>query len=206
MDRKPVIGLLGGIGSGKSTVARLLAEAGGAVIDSDAINRAQLRHPEVVAMVRGWWGDEVVAADGGLDRRKIADRVFADPQARRQLEDLLHPRIAAERDARLAAYARDPSVRWIVLDTPLLLETHLDRACDWVVFVDADAAVRRARVLATRGWTEDEWRRREKAQNALDKKRARADHVVVNNSSDLAELRSAVSDLLTQLGLQTTRS
>jgi dephospho-CoA kinase len=201
LNRKPIIGLVGGIGSGKSTVAALLAEGGGALIDSDAINRLLLRDPQVVATVRGWWGDEFVGADGALDRRRVAARIFADAEARRKLEQLLHPRICAEHDRLIAAYAQDPAVHRIVLDAPLLLEAHLDRLCDWVIFVDADPAVRLARVRASRGWSQDDWERREFAQNALDKKRARADHRVVNNSSALADLRSAVLDLLNQLGI-----
>ena len=98
-------------------------------------------------------------------------------------------------------YREDDAVRFIVLDSPLLVEARLDRICDAVVFVEASDAVRLQRVRETRGWSEAEWIQREKTQNALDKKRSRADHVVVNNSSDLDELRNTVLDLLSGLGL-----
>jgi dephospho-CoA kinase len=201
LKRKPVIGLVGGIGSGKSTVASLLAEAGAAVIDSDDLNRAQLQSKEVVEEIRSWWGESVCDSSGGLDRRRIAEIVFADPQRRRRLEQFVHPRIAQRRDRLMEAYQRTPSVVSIVLDTPLLIESQLDRRCDAIVFVDADDAVRLSRVTKIRGWTEDEWRRRENSQNALDNKRSRADYVVVNNSSDLDELRSSIRALLADLGI-----
>lgn len=203
MNRKLIIGLAGGIGSGKSTVASLFAEAGAAVIDSDALNQAQLRDKEVVETVESWWGPSVRDASGVLDRQKIASIIFADPEQRSRLEQLVHPRIAAQRERLIEAYGRNPDIRAIVLDTPLLTETGLDERCDVVVYIDADAEIRRRRVIANRGWTDEAWREREKSQNALDKKRAKADHVLVNNSSDLVELRSAVRNLLSRLELDT---
>lgn len=199
--RKLLVGLTGGIGSGKSTVAALLAEAGAAVIDSDALNREQLQSPEIVRTLVSWWGEEIRDASGALDRQRIAEKIFDHPAERRRLEALLHPRIAAERDRRIELYERDPEVTAIVLDTPLLLESKLAQRCDVVVFVDADDAVRRRRVVEQRGWREADWRKREKSQFALDKKRAQADHVVTNNSTDLNELRNDVSRLLARLGL-----
>jgi dephospho-CoA kinase len=200
LNRKPRIGITGGIGSGKSTVARLLAESGACVIESDALNRAQLADPQVVATLRGWWGEDIIGADQTLDKARIAERVFSDAEARARLEGFLHPRIAAERDRLIAACEADPDIWAVVLDTPLLLESGLDAECDAVLFVDADDAVRRQRVLERRGWTEAEWVRRENSQMGLDKKRESADHVVSNNSTDLDELRHEVSQLLARLG------
>jgi len=200
LNKKPLIGLAGGIGSGKSAVASLLAEAGAAVIDSDASSRDQLRDPQVIATLRGWWGDGILRPAGDLDRGEIARRVFASPAQRRRLEGLLHPRIEAHRARLMDEYREDDAVRFIVLDSPLLVEARLDRICDAVVFVEASDAVRLQRVRENRGWSEAEWIQREKTQNTLDKKRSRADHVVVNNSSDLDELRNTVLDLLNRLG------
>lgn len=198
--RKPIIGLVGGIGSGKSTVARLLAESGAAVIDADALNRDQLRHPDVIRTVVSWWGEKIRDATGALDRRRIAKKIFDDAAQRHRLEALLHPRIAAERDRLIAGYQRDDAVWGIVLDTPLLVEAGLDQRCAAVVFVDAADDIRRQRVQEHRGWDEAEWRRRENSQEALDKKRASADYVVTNNSTDLKELRNDVNSLLARLG------
>ncbi len=194
--RKPVIGLTGGIGSGKSTVAAAFAQAGCAVINSDELNSAQLATPEVIAELASWWGDKILTETGQLDRRAIASVVFQDPTQRERLESYVHPRIARESDRLMAEFQATPSVRAIVLDSPLLLEAGLDAKCDAVIFVDADDQTRLSRVEQTRGWSEDQWRRREKSQFALDKKRGRADHVLANNSSDLDELRSTVDDIL----------
>jgi len=199
-QHKPLIGLAGGIGSGKSTVAKLLGEFGAAVIESDALNSEQLRHPEVIATLRSWWGEEILAADGGLDKRKIAQKIFSDPKERARLEGYLHPRIAAVRDRLIAAYRADSTYWGIVLDTPLLVEAGMADACDAVVFVDTSDEIRRQRVVSGRGWSDEEWRKREKSQNALDKKREKADHVLSNNSMDLDELRNEVRKLLARLG------
>ena len=182
-------------------MASLFAEAGAAVIDSDGLNRAQLRSGEVIETLQSWWGESICDASGQLSRQRIAEIIFGDPAQRRRLEGLLHPRIARHRERLIEAYQTDASVQAIVLDTPLLIEAQLDRGCDAVVFVEADYAVRRERVRRLRGWPEGEWNRRENSQNALDKKRSKADYIVVNNSSDRDELRFAVQDLLTRLGL-----
>ena len=199
MQSKPIIGLAGGIGSGKTTVADLLGELGAAVISSDALNREQLADAGVQETLRQWWGDTIVRPDGELDRVRIAGIIFEDQRQRHRLEAYLHPRIARARDRLIEAYGVDAAVRAIVLDSPLLVESHLDVMCDAVVFIDADDDVRRKRVTERRGWTEAEWRRREKSQNALDKKRERADYVLVNNSSDLASLRHRVEELLQEI-------
>lgn len=204
MKAKPIIGLSGGIGSGKSTVARLLAECGAAVIDSDELNRQELQSPEVIETLVSWWGEGVRRKEdgrgnSGLDKDRIAKIIFSDAEQRKRLEQFVHPRIARQRDRLIATYQLDPSVKLIVVDSPLLLESGTDRACDQVVFVDADDAVRLERVTGRRRWSAEDWKSREKSQIALDKKRSRADHVVVNNSSDLAQLRTAVSLLYRKL-------
>lgn len=202
MSHKLIIGLTGGIGSGKSTVANILASMGAAIIDSDRINREQLAQSEVMDELRSWWGDSVITnASGGdvVDRGRVGEIVFADDEQRRRLEQLLHPRIEEQRKALIRQYQNDPSVRMIVLDSPLLLEAGLGDECDVVVFVDADDDVRRRRVTRHRGWSETDWKSRENSQFALDKKRARSDYIVVNNSSDHAQLRMAVTELLKSL-------
>ncbi len=202
MALKPVIGLAGGIGSGKTTVARLLREAGAAVVDSDELNLAQLHHPDVRRELQSWWGNSILDGSGELDRKRIAEIIFRDPNDRRRLERLVHPRIARERERLIERHQCDPQVRAIVLDTPLLVESNLDERCDAVIFVEADEEVRRRRVVERRGWSTEEWARREKSQNALDKKKSRADYVVVNNSSDLAQLRADVHALFERVILE----
>ncbi len=201
MPPKPIIGITGGIGGGKSFVASLFGELGCLVIDSDAQVRAAYGDPAVQALLRQWWGDGVFRPDGSVDRRAIADRIFSGPDAatdRPRLERLLHAKVAADRDAVMAAAADDPKVVAFVWDTPLLVETGLDAQCDAVVFVDAPAEVRAARVRDRRGWGPDELSRRENLQVPLDNKRLMADYVVVN-TADAGPTRSHVRDVLSRI-------
>lgn len=177
---KPIIGLTGGIGAGKSTVAEILASLGASVIDSDKLGHEQLADPEVVATLRAWWGDSILTPEGGVDRRKIGAIAFADPAELTRLEQLLYPRIESRRESLMATYDADSQVRAIVLDTPKLYEVGLDALCDAVIFIEADRAVRVQRVAQTRQWNEKELTKRENLQKPLDMKRAKADHVVVN--------------------------
>ncbi|MBN1512943.1 MAG: dephospho-CoA kinase [Phycisphaerae bacterium] len=190
--------MAGGIGAGKSTVARIACELGGCVIDSDRIARAEMNDPAVVALMRQWWGDSICRPDGSVDRAWIAETVFRDAAERARLEALIHPRVAVRRRDQMAAARSDPAVRLIVLDSPLLFEAGLAGECDAIVFVDADRGVRRARVQATRGWSEQEFDRREKVQDPLDSKRCRADYVVDGNS-ELDELRRQVKNLISRI-------
>jgi dephospho-CoA kinase len=193
-----VIGLSGGIGAGKSTVARLLAELGAAIIDSDVLNTEVLAEPSTVRELRNWFGDKTLGKDGAVDRKALADILFADDEARQRVERLLHPRIAARRAALEARYQADDQVSAIVLDSPLLYESQLDRHCDRVIFVEADDACRYARASAGRGWSRQEHVRRENVQKGLDFKRTRADYIVQNNSS-MDVLRRQVHEVFSQI-------
>ena len=200
---KLVIGLAGGIGCGKSTVARILADNGAGVIDSDRLNHKELEQAEVIKTLVRWFGPDVCDPDGNLRRDALAEIVFNDPRQRERVEGLLHPRIARRRRELIEAFEADPKIRAIVLDSPLLYEAGLDRLCDVVVYVEAAKAQRAARVAADRGWSPESWSQREKSQEPLDSKRAKADHIVVNNSG-LDDLRSKVERLLTELLAQAT--
>ena len=192
--RKPVIGLAGGIGSGKSTVARILESLGAAILDSDRMAHEELREPEVVDQLVRWWGGSVRSADGGADRRAVAKIVFEAPDELARLEGLIYPRLARRRKALFAVLEGDPAVRAIVLDAPKLYEAGLDRLCDAVVFVEADRSARLARLAASRGWTDADLSRRENLQSPLDRKRARADYSVANHA-DVRALRSKVEQV-----------
>lgn len=197
-SRKPVVGLAGGIGSGKSAVARLLEEMGAGLIDSDAVSRAEMENREVLEQLVAWWGSDILRSDGRVDRAAVARIVFDRPAERSRLEGLLHPRIESRRQADMARFAAVPEVHFIVIDAPLLYEVGLERACDRVIFVDAEPAVRLERVRANRGWSAEELARREASQMPLSAKRARADFVVENNS-DIAALRAQVAAIVRQL-------
>ncbi len=196
--RIPVVGLAGGIGAGKSEVARILESMGAAIIDSDAINRQELERPEVRETLVRWWGPQILRPDGSVDRGRVADIVFADRAEKSRLEALMHPRIAIRREELMTAYRREGSVRLILLNAPLLFEAGLDGLCDAILFVDAPTEIRAARTTAQRGWGRAEFDRREKMQWPLDLKKARSDYIC-NNSSDVTELRQHVASLLARL-------
>ncbi len=191
--RCPVIGLVGGIGAGKSFVASCFAELGCIVSDSDAGVRELLARPEVVAELTSWWGGRILREDGTLDRKVISGIVFADPEQRKRLEGLLHPMLKVRREETVRDAARSgcPAV---ILDAPLLLEAGLAAECDAIVFVDASREVRLARVAA-RGWDEAELDRRENAQKSLLDKRAASGYIVVN-AGDAAQTRQQVARTL----------
>ena len=197
MHAKPkplVIGLLGGIGSGKSTVAGILEELGCRVSNADAIVRDLLDEQEISDALQSWWGPEVIGQDGRVDRQRIAGIVFEDPAQRTRLEALLHPLVEQRRQA---DFDRSPDARAHVIDAPLLLEAGLQDRCDLLIFVDTPRSVRLERVLA-RGWTEEDLDQRESAQWPLDRKRDHAHHVLVNDGSP-ATLRTLTTDLLENL-------
>lgn len=201
--RKPIIGLSGAIGAGKSTVARMLGEMGCFVFSSDEANREVLSRPEVVQQLREWWGDDIMDPNGGLDRKAMARRIFADQKARKELESLTHPLIASQRQTSIHSAISDPAVNAVVLDSPLLFEAHLDRECDQVIFVDASHAQRLSRVAHGRGWDAAELARRAAAQQSPTEKRQRSDFVVVNEGS-LESLQAQVADVLRRILLIST--
>ncbi len=175
----PIIGLAGGIGSGKTEVARILAELGCVVADSDALGREVLDEDEVREQLVGWWGGGILDDAGRIDRSAVARIAFGDPDERRRLERLTHPRIESGRKAIFDSAPADAPA--LVIDAPLLLEAGLETECDAVIFIDASRETRAGRVARTRGWDEGELRRREDSQLPLDVKRARADYVVEND-------------------------
>ena len=182
------IGLTGGIGSGKSTVSALLAERGAVVIDSDRIAREVVEPgtPGLAAVVEAF-GDGVLAADGQLDRPALAAIVFADQEARRRLDGIVHPLVRA-RAVEMAAAAAPGAV--VVNDVPLLVETGQAASYDLVLVVEANADIRVSR-LVQRGLSEEDARARMAAQATDEQRRAVAD-VVLDNSGTPEQLRAQV--------------
>lgn len=193
-----MIGIVGGIGSGKSAVARALEARGFLVAHSDQMGRAALEDSTIKARLVERWGDGVLNDAGQVDRSAVAGIVFADASQRRWLEAQTHPWIEAKRRALFAsAPAGTPG---FVIDAPLLIEAGLHRECDLVIFVDAPREQRWQRVQASRGWDEAELARREESQLPLDVKRAAADYVVVNDG-DLSTLSARVDRILREAKL-----
>jgi dephospho-CoA kinase len=193
-----VLGLTGGIGSGKSTVAARLAELGARVVDADALAREAVA-PGAPALdaIRRRFGDGVLGPDGGLDRRALGRVVFEDPEARRDLEAIVHPRVAELAAARIEA-ARAEGAPLAVYDVPLLYESGLDRSLPEVCVVWASWPARKARIAARDDLDEDEIEARMRAQMPLEDKRARADHVI-DNDGDRAACRRQVDALYATL-------
>ena len=191
------IGLTGGIGSGKSTVAAALVELGGALlVDTDAISRA-LTAPGggAMAAIEARFGRPFVASDGALDRAAMRDLAFRDPAAKQALESILHPMIGTE-TARQAALAV-PRQR-VVFDVPLLVESgRWRRLVDRVLVVDCDESTQIARVMARSGLSDGAVRAILAQQATRAQRRAAADAVIHNDGLTLSQLREEVGQLLT---------
>lgn len=188
------IGLTGGIGSGKSTVARLLAGHGAKVVDTDAISRG-LTQAGGAAMpaLREAFGDGVIGPDGGLDRDQMRRLAFADGTARSKLEAILHPMISAAAQ-REAAAATDAAV--IVFDIPLLVESgHWRDSVHRVLVVDCSESTQIARVMARSGWTADSVKAVMAAQATRERRNSIANDVVVNDGISQADLARRVEAL-----------
>lgn len=193
----PVIGLAGGIGSGKSEVARILASLGCAVIDSDTQAKQALDRPEVRDQLVRWWGSTILEPSGKVNRKAVADIIFKDAAQRARLESLVHPIVRARRaDARAKAVAAGAAA--VVIDAPLLFEAGVDVECDTIIFIDAPREVRLSRVRETRRWDDAELSRREQSQLPLDEKRRRSDHIIVN-SGDTRSLTAKVKETLARI-------
>ena len=193
-----VVGLCGGIGAGKSTVAQLLAERGAVVIDVDALGRSVLAHDEVRHAVVAKFGDGVLDADGGIDRAALTREVFSCEGRLTDLEAISHPAIDREIARHLEALASDPP-DLVVLDMAVLVESDLGKLSDGrgyteVVVVEAHAEVRLERLVA-RGMAADDARARMAAQATDAERRAVADHVLVNDG-DEADLAERVDELI----------
>ncbi|MBU4271445.1 MAG: dephospho-CoA kinase [Planctomycetes bacterium] len=180
-----IIGITGGVASGKSTVARLLEKLGAGVLDADRAGHEALRLPQVEAAARRRWGEKIFGPDGRIDRSSLARIVFAPgPEGRKErlfLEQLTHPEIA--RLFRLQADVLEKmGVKVVVLDAPLLLEAGWKDLCDKIVFVEAPWEARLSRALA-RGWDKEDFDARDGAQESLQHKRECADVIIDNSGS-----------------------
>ena len=191
---KPVIGIVGGIGAGKSTVAAELVKLGCARIDADAIGHALLADPAVQRQIRRRWGEGVFDPQGRVDRRALGETVFADAAQLQALGAILHPRMRRRMEQQIARAQADPRVAAVVVDAAVLFEAGWDDLCTHRVFVRAPRAQRARRVRAQRGWDAPAWRRREKMQISLDKKAAKSDYII-NNSSSLSCLHEQVRSI-----------
>ncbi|MBN2023499.1 MAG: dephospho-CoA kinase [Pirellulales bacterium] len=183
--RLRVVGILGGVASGKSLVAQALVELGAGLLDADRAGHDVLRLAETEEAARRRWGEGILGPDGRIDRAKLAKIVFAaTPEARTEreyLEQLTHPAIGQAIEQRIQSLVAEGKTV-AVLDAALLLEAGWDRLCDTLVFVDAPRQKRLSRARS-RGWSEEGFAAREAAQKTLDSKRRRADVIIDNSDS-----------------------
>jgi dephospho-CoA kinase len=198
------IGLTGGIGSGKSTVAGLLVAQGAVLVDTDAIARSIAQAGGIaIPALEAAFGRSVIAPDGGLDRAAMRQIVFADADAKLRLESILHPLIGTETQRQAVAAGEDAVV---VFDVPLLVESGRWRAIvDRVLVVDATEATQLERVIARSGWTPEAVDAVIAQQAPRRARRAAADAVIFNESLTLAELETEVQGLWKQWAAATTR-
>lgn len=194
-----VIGVTGGVGTGKSTVARLFGELGAAVIDADALARGLMEpnRPAWKRIIREF-GEGILHDDRTINRKRLAALVFADAKRRKRLEDIIHPPVTRLIQAQLRRFRRSRRVRAVVLDVPLLVETGARGLVDALVVVTATPTVQRRRLKGQRGWSDEEITARIGAQQELSAKVELADHVV-ENAGSVEATRTQVKRIWKQL-------
>ncbi len=195
----PLIALTGGIASGKSTIARRLAEHGAVVVDADQIVRdVQQPGSAVLQCIAEVFGTEVITPDGALDRAALGSRVFGDPEQLARLNAIVHPAVRAESQRRFEAAIDDDPSAVVVYDVPLLVEARVDDPWDLIVVAHAPAEVRRRRLVELRGLDERSARERIDAQVSDDERRAVAD-VVIDTGGSLDETHAQTDALWERL-------
>src|SRR6185295_7896767 len=188
-----ILGLVGGIASGKSVVANVLRDMGAVILDADRAGHFVLRDPEVITALRKRWGDGVLDSSGQISRRAVAKIVFAQgiEAERKFLEQLTHPRIEALLKQELETVRNSPDPPPVlVLDAALLFEAGWDKLCDKILFVDAPRDLRLERAVA-RGWSAEQFAAREAAQLPPEEKRSRSD-IVIRNARTLENIREVL--------------
>ena len=204
MDKVWRIGLTGGIGSGKSTAAKVLAQLGAAVIDADAMARSVTAPGgTAIAPLRAAFGEAVLDAQGGLDRQRMRELAFTDAQVKKQLEAIVHPLVkqAIDQEAQSALAA---GARVLVFDIPLLVESGRWRSqVDGVLVIDCSTDTQIARVQARNGWPREQILAVIQAQATREQRQAAADWLILNDGLGLDDFEAAVAHLAQQWGLPT---
>ena len=189
----PIIGITGGIGSGKSLVANVLKENGYVVADADKNTKVVLHRKEVQQQLVEWWGAKVLDDNGNVDRAFVASIVFNDENEINRLESLIHPLVRKLQEETFNSAPKDAI--GLVIDAPLLMESGLDTLCDVIIFVDSPFETRLKRVIEHRSWNEEQLRKREASQLGLDTKRSSADHIIINDG-DIAHIEQQTRSVL----------
>ncbi|WP_151735506.1 dephospho-CoA kinase [Paenibacillus tengchongensis] len=196
-----IIGLTGGIASGKSTVSAMLTEKGARLVDADVIAREVMLpgHPVLAAAVQQF-GNGILQPDGTLNRARLGEIVFNNPEALAQLNGLTHPAIRQEIKRQMHSYEEEDPQRLVVVDIPLLYESRLDNLFTQIVVVYVPRAVQLARLMQRSGLTREQAEGRLNAQMDIEAKRERADYVI-DNGGEPAATKRQVEELWARLGL-----
>ncbi len=201
MDRqakKPIIGILGGIGSGKSTVAGEFVKLGCKAIDADTIAHELLEQGQVKKQITASFGDGILDSAGKIDRKKLADVVFSNNDKLSLLNSIIHPLVLAHVEKLIEQYKSQPTVKAIVLDMPLLVEVGWEKQCNKLVFVDCKPQLRAQRAEKAGFFSKNQLKIRENFQISLDNKRCVTDNTIDNNS-DLSALAGQVANVFTKI-------
>jgi dephospho-CoA kinase len=194
-----IIGLTGGIATGKSTVSNMLRERGAAIVDADRVAREVVEPGEpALQEIVNRFGSEILNEDGTLNRKKLGGIVFADPARRKELEAITHPAIRARMRERMAALASEDPDRLIVADIPLLFEGGLQRQYECVLLVYVPREIQKERLMKRDGLTEAEAEKRLAAQMDIEEKKRLADYVI-DNRGTLEETSRQVDEFLRSL-------
>jgi dephospho-CoA kinase len=196
--KKPIIGILGGVGSGKSTVAAEFAKLGCAVIDADKIAHELLDTKDVREKIVASFGQAILDSAGKIDRNKLADVVFSDGNKLSLLNSIVHPPVLARAERLIAQCKRQPQIRAIVLDMPLLVKVGWDKRCDKLIFVHCKQQLRVKRAKKIGIFDENQLKIRENFQISLDNKANITDNTIDNNS-DFSALVRQVADIFSYI-------
>ncbi len=196
--KKAIIGIVGGMCSGKSTAARELGKLGCAVIDADEIAHQLLDNSDVREKVVQVFGEEVLDKEGKVSRAELAKTAFSDADELALLTEILHPPALERVEELIGRYEGEQGVKAIVLDMPLLVEVEWEKKCDYVIFIDCEDRKRLERGQKTGVFGVEELKKRENLQISLDKKKHIADNVVDNNS-DLSSLSKQIANIFSEI-------
>jgi dephospho-CoA kinase len=199
---KPILGIVGGIGSGKSYVAQRFASLGrGVIVAGDPLGHEALDQPDIRATLAARWGmDRIVSHDGTINRKSIAQIIFHDPIEKQALENIVFPYIERRLQEEIAKGIANPEADLVLIDAAIMLETGWKDLCDQIVFVSCPREIRLQRVIEKRGWTESDLANREANQWPLERKQSVADYCIQNDGLH-KPLDEQIGNVLTALNL-----
>ncbi len=202
VSHKPILGMIGAIGAGKTAAAQQCEALGGFVIDCDQLGHVALQEADVQAELVATWGERVLGRDGHISRRAVADIVFNSPTDKDYLESVLYPKIGRMVGEKIREANHRDDVLFVVVDAAVLLEAGWKELCDKIVYIDAPVERRLQRLEARSGWDANELARREAAQWPSERRQAEADAVVLNDGP-LELLQASLQNVLTNWGWPT---